>query len=276
MKRSAKITSGIAAFILIGGILLFANGLVGNPVSKILANRSAEKYIEETYGDMDLKIDKAMYNFKDGRYSVNIKSPKSIDTHFYIEISPTGKVEIDEYDGNVRENWNTFQRITKEYRDLVDTIFGSEDFPYESDIDFGDLKLKEKESDEPFGPIYGISLEELELDKIYDIRELGKTKGQIILCIDDEKINSERAAQVLLHIKDIFHEKNIPFYAIDFTLREPRTEENMNDGEEFQVREFLYSDIYEEDLVERLEKAAEELEEYYEIEDAKTKELINK
>ena len=43
MKKSVKILAGITAFILIGGILWFANGLLGNPISKALANNTAKK-----------------------------------------------------------------------------------------------------------------------------------------------------------------------------------------------------------------------------------------
>lgn len=271
MKKTTKIISGLIAFILIGGILFLANGLVGNPVSKFIANKSAGKYIEETYANLELEADKATYNFKTGGYSVHVKSPKSIDTHFSIDITPTGKVQWDSYESDVLGKFNTWNRLTMEYRKMVEQIFESESFPYESNIDFGDLKLKEKESDQPFGPIYGLSLEELELDKIYDIKELGKTAGQIVLYVEDEEINVEIASEILLDIKNIFDEKDIPFYAIDFILEEPRREENKpyHERQTFRVEDFLYADIYQEDLIERLEKASNDLADYYESEDAK-------
>lgn len=132
------------AFILIGGILWFANAFVGNPVSKILANRNAEKYIEETYQDMELEINKATYNFKDCKYNVHVKSSTSIDTHFSLGISSTGNIIWDSYENYVLNKFNTWQRLDSQYRKMVDNIFESEDFPYESDIGYGSLKLKEK------------------------------------------------------------------------------------------------------------------------------------
>jgi len=275
MKKLTRIISGIVAFILIAGILWVANGLIGNPISKFLANRSAKKYIAETYPEMGLEIAKANFNFKDGEYAVFVESPTSIDTHFSLSITQAGRVRWDSYESSVVEKSNTYSRVNMSYRKMVDEIFESEDFPYESDIDFGSLKIKEDGSYESFGPIYGINREELELDKIYDIKELGKTAGELVLYIDQEQINAKKASEILLNIKEIFDTKDIPFYAIDFTLTEPKTEENMRDRESFGVKAFLYSDIYEKGLIRRLEKASQGLADYYENEDAKKeKEII--
>lgn len=57
---------------------------------------------------------------------------------------------------------------------------------------------------------------------------------------------------------------DVPFYAIDFTLQEPKTDDNKR----FEVRGFLYDNIYEENLIKRLEKAAEDLFYYYEKSDS--------
>lgn len=270
MKKTTKIIAGITAFILIGIILWFANGLVGNPISKMLANKSANEYIEETYPGMELEIQDATYNFKNGNYYVNVKSPTSIDTYFSLDISPTGKVLWDNYEGNVLGKFNTWNRINTEYRKMVEDIFEANDFPYESDIDYGDLKLKEKDLNESFGPDYGISLEELEIDRKYDIEEIAEKSGQIVFYTEDIKVDAQRASEILLDIKRIFDEKDVPFYAISFSLKEKSKEDEKNlDGEIFDVREFLYSDIYDDSLIDRLEKAAKDLDEYYKEQDAK-------
>ncbi len=70
----------------------------------------------------------------------------------------------------------------------------------------------------------------------------------------------KKASEVLLHLKEIFDKEEIPFYAIDFVLEKPRKDygtpnESM---EEIRVNDFLYSDIYEAGLEERLTKAVEE------------------
>ena len=43
MKKSVKIIAAVKAFILIGGILWFANGFLGNPISKALAKKKKKK-----------------------------------------------------------------------------------------------------------------------------------------------------------------------------------------------------------------------------------------
>lgn len=267
MRKLRKIMAGALAFILIAGILFVANGLVGNPISKLMANKNVAKYIKETYPNMDLVVAKATYDFKSGRYGVYVESPKSIDTHFEVQLSSLGKVEYDSYEGDVVSNWNTWTRVGKEYRQMVEDVFESKDFPYESEIDFGDLKLKE--ADQSFGPIYGLELEDLELDKIYDIKELAKDSGQIVLYVQDDQLNSARASEILLHIKEIFDGKDVPFYAIDLVLEEPRVDGRTGHEESFSAGDFLYSDIYEDGLIGRLEKASDELAEYYKTQDAK-------
>ena len=63
MKKSVKILAGITAFVLIGGILWFASGILGNPISKVLANNTAKKYIDKNYSHMNLNISEVSYNF---------------------------------------------------------------------------------------------------------------------------------------------------------------------------------------------------------------------
>lgn len=265
MKKRNRIIAGVVAFILIGLIIWFANGFVGNPVSKMLANKSAEKYIEATYPDMDLEINKAVYSFKDGGYSVFVELPTSLDINFSVNISPTGKVRWDSYESSVIGKFNTWRRVNSQYREIVEEVFAAENFPYESDIDFGEIKII-NEVDHSFGPEYGVERKELVIDKIYDIKELGAKAGNLVYYIEDEIINAKRASEILLDLKNVFDEKDVPFYAINFTLQEPKINP---DRKEFRVSGFRYSDIYEDGLVERLEQAASELEAYYEIEDGK-------
>ena len=53
MRKSIKILAGSIAFLLIIGILYFANGFLGNPISKMMANNTSRKYIEKNYPDME-------------------------------------------------------------------------------------------------------------------------------------------------------------------------------------------------------------------------------
>src|SRR5690554_5034414 len=132
MKNTIKIIAGITAITLISILLFVANGLLGNPVSKALAEQSASKYIEKTYPNSDLKVERVNYSFKTGAYFAFVKSQTSIDTHFDVDISLAGKILRDSYENYVLSGWNTWQRIDLEYRTMVDRVFQAPDFPYVS------------------------------------------------------------------------------------------------------------------------------------------------
>ena len=86
-KKVLKILAFVVAIALIIGVSVFANALVGNPISKHIATNKAEKILEDKYSDKDFEIEKIVYSFKDGYYHVFIKSPSSIDSSFNIKAS---------------------------------------------------------------------------------------------------------------------------------------------------------------------------------------------
>ena len=157
MKKSVKILAGITAFVLIGGILWFASGILGNPISKVLANNTAKKYIDKNYSHMNLNISEVSYNFKDGNYHTDVKLSTSKDTYFTVSITTLGN--------------NIYKRINDEYDEKVEEVFEDKSFPYKGNICFGELKeITSKELDDEytdFGVEYGIDKSKLELDKNY-------------------------------------------------------------------------------------------------------------
>ena len=270
MKKSMKIASGITAFLLIAIILYFANGFVGNPVSKMIANKNSKEYISKEYKDINLQIEEVSYSFKDGGYHIQVKSLTSKDTYFEVVMSPFGKVVYDSYENNVTNKWNTYERINESYGSKVKKVFENKDFPYKSDICFGEIKEKDIEQSSEYKeynlPVYGIDRKDLILDKDYDISELGKTAGHIVFYAQNEEITLKKASEILLDIKNILSEKNIYFYAIDFTLEKPRDKDGVANPDDTSIRieQFLYKDIYEEGLEKRLEKSQENTKKYYE------------
>ena len=91
-KRILKIAAFVFAIILIAGVSVFANSLVGNPISKAIAKNTAEKHLEETYADKDFEIERVSFSFKDGYYHAFVCSPSSIDSDFTILIDMWGKM----------------------------------------------------------------------------------------------------------------------------------------------------------------------------------------
>lgn len=273
MQKSSKMLragAAVLALTIIAGILWFANGLVGNPASRILAHRSAQRYIALTYPGMNLELEKAQYDFKSGNYYVHVKSPMSIDTHFTLSFTPSGKLRYDDYEFRVAGKSNTFERINDEYRRALRGVFSADDFPYTTDIGYGEIATDRRS--QPFGLDYGLRFDELVLDKGYNVMELAEIAGHIVLYIEDETVTVARAAEILLDVKDVFTNKGINFYAIDFDLIKPRGDnKSALDEPRVYAREFLCEDIYEEGLAERVAAADKALREHYAEQDAKYK-----
>ena len=278
MKKKTKTFVGIVTFLLIVFVLYLVNGLVGNPISRFMVKRTANEYIKENYSNLNLDNIQVSYDFKTSDYYVKVKSLTSIDTHFTLTISPFGKLVYDSYEEDVLDKFNTYMRIDSQYSEEVKSIFEDDKFPYKSDIVFGEIinKATLKDMyDENIVSLYGISTKDLELDKEYNIKEIGKKAGHIVLYIEDNTITSKRASEILLNIKDILDKENINFYAIDFILEKPRKEDGTpnEDNSSIRVEHFLYKDIYEENLDKRIENSYKNLMKYYNEQDLKKEEM---
>ena len=64
----------------------------------------------------------------------------------------------------------------------------------------------------------------------------------------------------------------IGFYVMDYVLEYPEPESGERKQDRFEVMDFLYSDIYEEGLVERVQASNDAAEDYYDEMDAIKKE----
>ncbi len=268
MKKSVKFILITIAVLFLGIILYFVCAFFGNPVSYLLAANSADDYIEKNYADYDLKVEKVGYDLKVSGYYAKVVSPTSIDTHFSVYFDLLGRPTRDTFD-NVTDGWNTHCRLEEEYRALCDEVFKEVNKKFKSDISYGEISILEFSDDYVGKEQYGVVMSELELDFNYDIKEVAKSAGHIVFYYDETELTAEKSAERLLELKEIFDKNNVPFFAIDFVAQEPKTETNAADRQEFSVREFLYSDIYEEGLAERLQVAADALQDYYTKEDAK-------
>ncbi len=120
-----KILAGILAIILICVILFITNAFVGNPISAKLAENAVKNYVNEKYPHLDLKLEKPVYNFKDGNYIVWAKSKTSIDTRFNINYR-NGEVYYDNYEFYVLDMHNTLDRLADEYTFVVRKILERE------------------------------------------------------------------------------------------------------------------------------------------------------
>ena len=96
-KKHFKVIALTIAILLIIGLGIFANALLGNPISKKIATNTAQKHLAETYADTDYYMERITYSFKDGKYHAFIKSPTSIDTSFSLTITMLGELRLIKY-----------------------------------------------------------------------------------------------------------------------------------------------------------------------------------
>ena len=275
-KRILKIAAFVFAIALIVGVCVFANGLVGNPISKAVATNTAEKHIEENYADKDFEIERVTFSFKDGYYHAFIYSPSSIDSSFTLMIDMWGKLRYDTYEDRVLSGGNTADRISRDYRAVVDKVLDSQAFPYNEHIGYGDFDFYPRVHLEEYSvPEYALITEDLTLDAFYDVNELGAKHGKLTIYIDDDTVSYERLAEILLDIRKIFDDSGVKFYVIDCVLEYQKNEDSSKKQEgRVEVREFLYADIYEDGMVERVKASDEAAKAYYAEQDAeKLKEI---
>lgn len=119
MTKTMKIILYTALAILLAIVLFIVLSFFGNPISKIMADKAADQYLETHHRDLDLVHERAYYNFKDGTYVVRLWDKNSIDTKFTLEFDSFGKMKRDTYDERL---FNTLRRYMGFLDDLADEI----------------------------------------------------------------------------------------------------------------------------------------------------------
>lgn len=264
--------------VLLCTIAYFANAFMGNPVSKLLAANTAKNYLAQAYPDTDYQIERTAFNFKDGKYHSFVTSPTSIDTRFSIYTDMLGRFHYDTFD-SVADGFNTASRLEYEYRQLADTVLESETFPYSCHIAYATLEIYPEEAfndpDLDEIPVYALNQNELVIDKIYDIRKLGGQAGHLILYIEADSVTPQKSAEIMLDVRSLFDKAEIPFVSMDFTLWYPQAEDGSRPDGEILIRDFPYSDIYAENMTDRVTAADKATKEYYAMRDAENEKLYS-
>ena len=272
-KKILKIAAFVVALALIVGVCIFANSLVGNPISKMLATNTAKQYIKENHPDMDYQLDGVTFNFKFVCYNAYFTSPSSPDSSFTLMLGMDGKIVQNYYEAHVIERGNTARRLEEEYRAAVGKVLDNPAFPYNSHIDYGELQFIQEEYRNAEGvPPYALITNDLELDGIYDVNELGAKAGKLTIYVYDDTVTVERLAEIILDIKGMLDDAGVRFYVMDCVLEYPKPESGEWKQGRVEVMDFLCSDIYEDSLVERVKASNDAAEDYYDEMDAIKKE----
>lgn len=122
-------------------VLFVANAFFGNPVSKYLADRGANKVITERYSGLDLSREKVIYNLKDGDYIVFLEDKNSVDSQFTLHFDSFGRLTWDSYDDRISNTVMRFDRIVSQYGRSLEKQY---DYPYTITLSSWDKEDPEK------------------------------------------------------------------------------------------------------------------------------------
>ena len=258
-RKPLRVIAAVIAFAMIAVLLEFANELLGNPVSYLVAKHNAKKYVAENYADEGYVVKDASYFFKFKDYAVHVAKPDGEDCQFLVYYNMFGAFRGDNYESLVGNGENVRTRLDMSYRELVKSVLESPANPYnkENAIQYGRLIFESDEAvDKGFDYGFGLSRDILIPDKQYDIAELGARGGLLKFSADIHgEATAEKAAETLLDVAEFMERGGAPFYAIDLMLES-------SDGDYYIVENFLRSDIYEDGLVERVRSVGMTEDEY--------------
>lgn len=117
--KGLKSLSLFISILLIFFAILIILSFFGNPISRLVAEVAANKYLKTHYTNLDLERDRVYYDFKDGSYVVRLQDKNSIDTNFNLRFNSFGKMKRDTYDERL---FNTYRRYIDFLYDLGEVI----------------------------------------------------------------------------------------------------------------------------------------------------------
>ena len=126
--KGLKSLSLFLAILLIFFAVLIILSFFGNPISRLVAEVAANKYLKTHYTELDLERDRVYYDFKDGSYVVRLQDKNSIDTNFNLRFNSFGKMKRDTYDERL---FNTYRRYMDFLDDLGEEIAKDNGFDFE-------------------------------------------------------------------------------------------------------------------------------------------------
>lgn len=241
MKKSKIII--ISLIIVIPIILIIAFIICafnGNPFVCMSVKKSAIELLEENNAQDIYMVDDVYYGFKEMKYYALIKA-KDSDLDFELTFDKSGEL--------IEDSYNAFAQLadpqyilTQNYNDAVSAVF-KHGFPYKTDVVVGKL-VEPTASQAP------------SINENTSLYELAKTCGVITVYAYDNEVTAQKAGEILLEIKERMDHNDVSFYSINFSLRKSANSDNTTDetAQNLWLSSFLYSDIYEENLTQRLEE----------------------
>lgn len=223
-RKIIRVLSALAGMVLILGLASLTNAFIGNPISASLATNSAQTYIGLQYPDLDLRVDRASYNFKFNHYMVRAKSQKSMDTYFTIYLDSFGHILEDDYKETVLSGWNTYRRINEAFEVYTASLI-RKNLPYEYDMVIGQLDDREPSS-----------MRALKRDVDYELNAM-PLKGLVTVYVYSEDLSWKNVAQVTLELDQVLEKAHIEVAEYTVVLEAKRDDEG-NKGESMGIYDF--------------------------------------
>ena len=234
-KRLLKVLAGVIGFGIIGILVWITVSFTGDPVSALLATSGIRRYVAETYPGRGFETDWASYSFKTGDYFSMVRDPESPDTVFSVSWRG-GEIRYDNYSFEVEECNTTLRRFSEEYDRLVEEAV-SRDFPYETELCYGDLQLSGKWPG-------------LRLDAVFSLEEI--PGGTVCVWVTGEKQDIETMAECLLALDAAMEKAGIPVERYSLSLWAPEK------GGGLSVFDYPAEQVLSDGLADRLEQYLEE------------------
>jgi hypothetical protein len=227
------------------GSSVILSKLHGNSVSFFLADFSAKLHAACHFPGSDYKVTRAWYDDKPKTYCVRLSSASSPDSSFSLAYNHIGVLVYNSYEEDVINKENTAIRLSSEYGAKVkDSLTSIPNFT----MSFYQGRLDWKTADHPRDGTHCIISNELDLDGVYDLAELGSKAGILSINIQAKSADAvtiENLAEILLSIRETLDQANLPFYTIACRFY-------YSDHNDIRVSGLLYEDIYEEDFETRI------------------------
>lgn len=219
MKKPIRILAGLGAIALIIFLLVITMSFTGNPISKLLAIRAADKYVEDKYSDLNLERDESFYNFKDGYYYVEYLKEDSKDINFDIKLDYLGRLKYDGYKEDVLSKWNTRMRLEDEYSAYVGNIIRNNmnyDFDMITSSTLGDENEENK-------------MEELDIDMRFDLHNIIFDKELSIYIYEDDN-SIEKFEEIIVELNKLMEKENIDISRYTIVSEKKENQESNLDG----------------------------------------------
>jgi hypothetical protein len=248
-----RVISGILAVIFLC-LSFFAFFIItGNPIITISSMFEAKEYLDERFEHNDYFPYKVRYDCVfSGEYIVYVTSISDDDVKFKITFSPNGEMRSCDYDKKYKSDKQSL--LSAKYVRLTDNAIYSSDFSYEI------VKTKsyytfpyEKHIPDSFPN--ALTMEDFNLRTDYDLSELGKTNGIILVEVSAKNLSKEQAAKIYLELRSILDENGVGFKTLRINLVNPETERKVS------FKSVKYEDI----TSSRIYSVLEQLERYAEI-----------